>query len=252
MRNIQTIGIIIGKRNFGEHDQFANIFSPDLGKIDAVAKGARKISGSFIGHLETLNICKLQLYKSTRGYTITECRLEHGFTKIRNSLELSIMAFLLLEIFNKITHTQEQSAQLFSLLTNTLNGLEENQNTDLYAGAFKVKILNMSGALPDISRCGNCNHRWTEKNIINLTNEGNIFCQECDNQSTGNNLTSKTIIEFSTMKLIHFLINSNQKQIQKIKISKSETANFKIIIDIFLHNYLPLELKSEKISASLK
>ncbi|MBU0667691.1 DNA repair protein RecO [Patescibacteria group bacterium] len=252
MRSIQTTGIIIGKRSFGEHDQFVNIFSPDLGKIDAVAKGARKITGSFTGHLETLNICKLQLHKSARGYTVTECRIEHGFNKIRNSLELSMIAFLLLEIFSKIAQTQEQSVELFNLITGTLTGLEENQNADLYTGAFKVKILNMSGALPDISRCGSCNRRWTEADHINLNNEGHIFCDGCGNQSTENRLTQKAAITWNTMKLIHFLSSSNQKQIQKIKISKKETADFKIIIDIFLHNYMACELKSEKIYAGMK
>ena len=73
-RQISCEGIILQKRNFGEHDQFVTFFSPELGLMEAAAKGSRKINSPFTGHLEILNICKFQIYKNARGQTITQCQ----------------------------------------------------------------------------------------------------------------------------------------------------------------------------------
>lgn len=241
MRHQNTRGIIINKHNSGEQDIYVTFFSPTHGRIEAMAKGARKIDSSFTGHLELLNICNIQIYKSSHRYTLTQCQSNKTFLKLRDDLKLSMSAFILIEIFNKIIHSEEYNEQLFTLLVSTLTNLDNKDKNALFIENYKIKILKIAGALPDISTCSNCNHRWINNETIVISNDGQIHCKKCyaKNQSS-------IEIQYNIMKLINYL--SNSEKIIQITITKPQKIVLNKICNIFLENYLSNTLNSEKIA----
>ncbi|MCA9373918.1 DNA repair protein RecO [Candidatus Peregrinibacteria bacterium] len=244
MRYLNITGIILKKHNTGEQDQYVTIFSPTLGKIDARARGARKINSSFIGHLEILNICDFQLYKNQNHFTITQCQIRKSYKNIRETLNQSMLSFHLLEIFLKIAQSEENGDELFDLIAQTLEKIDQNQKNQLHIETFKIKMLDIAGALPNISRCGNCDIRWNQESMIHIDEEGHISCFDC---SSGN----QTLIPFNTMKLIHFIQQSPFDQIEKIAMNQQDKTILKKVMAIFLHNYISSELKTEKFIAHL-
>lgn len=240
MRHTTATGIVLRKRNIGEQDQFVTFFSPELGKIETVARGARKNTSSFTGHIELLNICEFQIYKSAHSYTLTQCQIRQSFKNVRENLDLTMICFLLIEIFCKITQPEEQSHELYNLLLETLDNINKDTKNELYIENFKIKILKIAGALPDISLCNNCQHRWKETDNIQADTEGHIFCMPCSPETT-------TSIPFKTMKLLYYLTHQTNRDITNINLTTQEAKVLKGVTDIFLHNFLATELKSEKI-----
>jgi len=53
-RDYQTEAIIIKKTKLGEADRILTLYTPGLGKIQAVAKGVRRPKSKLSGHLELL------------------------------------------------------------------------------------------------------------------------------------------------------------------------------------------------------
>lgn len=210
-----------------------------------MAKGARKNTSSFVGHLEPLNICEFQLYKSAHRYTITQCQMQHAFKNIRQNLQLIMTCFLLIEIFHRITQPEEQNEEMYDLLIETLANIEKDTKNELYIENFKIKILKDAGAVPDVSQCSNCHQRWSENDPIQADSEGHFFCLPCTPQTS-------TAIPFKIMKLFHYLAHQPNRSIEKIHVTTQEVKVLKGISDIFLHNYLATELKSEKIIALLR
>ena len=51
-RQFRTQAIVLSRRDFGESDRLLKLFTPDYGKISAVAKGARKPKSKVGGHIE--------------------------------------------------------------------------------------------------------------------------------------------------------------------------------------------------------
>lgn len=244
MRHLNVTGIILKKNNAGEQDQYVTIFSPTLGRVDARARGARKINSSFIGHLEVLNICDFQLYKNQNRYTITQCQIKKSYKNIRETLNQSMLSFHLLEIFLKIAQSEENGDELFELIIQTLNKIDQNQKNHLHIETFKIKMLDIAGALPNISRCGNCDIRWSTESMIHIDDEGHISCFDC---LTGN----QTLIPFNTMKLIYYIQQSPFEEIEKIAMSQEDKSILKKVTGILLHNYISSELKTEKFIAHL-
>ncbi len=51
-RLYQTDGIILHRTDFGEADRLLTVFTPRLGRLRLLAKGARKLTSRKAGHIE--------------------------------------------------------------------------------------------------------------------------------------------------------------------------------------------------------
>jgi DNA repair protein RecO (recombination protein O) len=246
MRQISTEGIILRKNNFAENDQYVTIFSPQLGKIDAIAKGARKINSPYIGHLEILNISKFQLYKNNQSYTITQCQVRQSYKLIREDFEKSIMAILLAEIFHKTTLGHEHNRHLFNLIEESLNHLCNSKNHALCLESFKIKLLDRLGILPEVENCAVCGKRWQTEETVLIGSDGHITCQECRLPNY-----NYRIIPFNIIKLINFIGLSSFNDIESITLKSEEHNTLKRFGDLFLKNFIGREIISEKIMNSI-
>lgn len=140
-RNLHTTGIILKKQPVGENDILVTLYSPEFGKIQAAAKGARKMTSSFSGHIETLNMCNVQLYKTPVRYTLIQCQTVESFKNIREDFERSMMAGLMIEIFHKSTLSTEHVPELFHLLKESLQKLCISEQHFLTVEGFKLNLL---------------------------------------------------------------------------------------------------------------
>ena len=57
-----TLGIVINKKTTKESDLLITLLTPKMGKIVAIAKGAKNIKSSRLGNLQLGNTIKAQLY----------------------------------------------------------------------------------------------------------------------------------------------------------------------------------------------
>lgn len=245
-RNILTQGIILKKHAFGENDFSVTLYSPDLGKIQATAKGARKMTGSLNGHIETLNHCTFQLYKSPIRYTIVQCQVRENFKKIRENFDSAMTASMIIEIFHKSTLSSEHAAELFQLLEQSLHKIGNSGQHFLTVEAFKLNLLQQIGALPDLQKCASCHTRWTNTDQIWLDTAGHLRCQKC----AVTNAQGKPI-EFNIIKLIHYLTQPLHTQNKNINFNAKQQEQLRHITTFFLQHFLEREILSEKILVTL-
>ncbi|MFC1749045.1 DNA repair protein RecO [Pseudomonadota bacterium] len=247
MRNICVEGIILKKTSYGDSDQFISIFSPQIGKIDVIAKGARKINSHFTGHLELLNICSFELYNKNDTYIITQCQSVRTHKPLRASLDKTGPSLLILEIFSRTATTSDHQKEFYDLMKDTLHILGKHPDSDFITEIFKIKLLKLIGALPDIKFCPTCSKKWNPGDAINIEIGGQLSCHDCKKR-----LNTYHDVSFNTVKLIAYICSKNLSEILEVKINLKETRELKKIADIFLQLYLCEELKSEKIIASIK
>lgn len=72
----KTEGLVIKKMPFGEADFLVRVFTKDFGKMDALAKGARKTASKLNSHLDMLNHIRVQFVKNgERIPTLTDAEI---------------------------------------------------------------------------------------------------------------------------------------------------------------------------------
>jgi len=132
-----------------ENDKLIFLYNENLGKFKAVARGARKITSKFTGHLETLNICTTELYAGPKNILITEISTDENFRKVRENLDKLSSALQIAEITDKLLYEHQTLDNLIKLIEKTIYHLSTSKKPLLIGIAYIVKLLDKIGLIPD-------------------------------------------------------------------------------------------------------
>lgn len=117
---ITTQALVIKRVNYADADRFVTLFSQDLGKISALARGIRKMKSRKRSALEPLNLSKVSLIRGKQGYLLTEAQLVDSFPSIKLTLPRLTQAMQLVEIVDSLTAEEELYQEIYLQLIRTL------------------------------------------------------------------------------------------------------------------------------------
>jgi DNA repair protein RecO (recombination protein O) len=106
-------GFVLKKKILLEQDFLVTIFTEELGKITAIAKGARKITSRRISHLQTANLIKFQVSDFHDTFYLQSTELISGFLKVR-TLEKQDIIYLYFYILDKMLPERQAEEVLYS------------------------------------------------------------------------------------------------------------------------------------------
>ena len=89
----QVEAIILKARNLGEADKILTLLTKEHGKLDAVAKGVRKIKSKNRGAVQPFSQSRIMLYQGKNLDTVTQCERIAGFPKIRPNFDRLVGCF---------------------------------------------------------------------------------------------------------------------------------------------------------------
>lgn len=139
-------GIIIKQRDLGEADKIVTFILKSRGRVDTVAKSARKPKSRKATTLDLGNILKVSIAETKGLDILTETKLIDGPQYIRKNLKHVYALYLILEITDKLNQEESQGVDIYHLLKESILATEtntENFQTILYI--YIQKILSVSG-----------------------------------------------------------------------------------------------------------
>ncbi len=152
MKNASIEGVILGHRNIGEADQIIFLYTKEFGKTKVVAKGARRLTSKFTGHLETFNFINGQIYFGPRNSILTEINTVKNFLKERKSFNTIHAALEISELTNNMLFENQEIENLLPLLKKTISAIaiqEDSEKLFLIKKSFIIKFLDKLGMIPD-------------------------------------------------------------------------------------------------------
>ena len=123
----QTRALILGSTPIGEANRFIDMLSEDFGRIRAMARSVREERSKLRYSLQEFSISDISLVRGKEIWRIVgaEARSNfHGELKERRS-ETDVMLRLLL-LLRRLVHGEEESGELFKVVSDTLLFLENN------------------------------------------------------------------------------------------------------------------------------
>lgn len=202
-----------------------HIYTKDYGKIEAVARSARKEKGKLKGHLELFLLAELILARGRNIDTITSSLTVESFSRLRNNLELSFGAYYILELADKMTIEGHRDERIFYLLKSVLgflddiagtietrqclvstnsikltkSGRDETISRFYYLSIllFQIHLLNLSGFSPELNKCVICSKHITSGGNYFSFNLGGVVDKNCKRK-----LSSAISISDNAIKLI--------------------------------------------------
>jgi len=155
-RTYQTGAIIIKKIKLGEADRILTLYTPHLGKIQAVAKGVRRPRSKLAGHLELLTHSLVSLARGRNLDTIIGSQTINSFLLLKSDLQLTSYALYATELVEQFTADHIENYPLFRLLLETLECLCQAGNKELVLRYFELHLLNEVGYRPQLQQCVSC------------------------------------------------------------------------------------------------
>ena len=178
-RNYQTQGIILKQTKLGEFDRIVTIYTPELGKLKAVAKGACRPRSKLGGNVEPLTHSLMLLATGRNLDIVTQSQTINGFPALRSDLWRMACGLYVLELMDSLTIEGGENRALFDLLLDVLHWLSQSDSNEIALRYFELQLLNCLGYRPQLRRCVSCDSPL--KPLVNFLDpsKGGLLCPQC-------------------------------------------------------------------------
>lgn len=185
---LRTRAIIIRSQRWGDADRIVTLYSSDLGKIRATARGARRMKTRFSGVLEPFGIVDATLFQKTPDGLgqISQIDLIKNFKAIREDLGVMAAAAKMVHMVEMITADRDPNPEMYSALVYALENLLPDRDLALTTLLFQIHVLGYTGFRPQIDRCTACGNiasphmpQWFSPRL------GGMVCNGCGQRGVG-------------------------------------------------------------------
>ena len=176
-----TEAIVIGGHNLGEADRIIPFFTRSLGKVRAVAKGARRVRTRFGGTLELFTLGNLVFFEwpNRTLHSINEFSVIEPFAPLKADLDRLSRGAYLVELAGAAVEDGEPNEEIFHLLRDALTLLVSHNDARLLR-TFEIRLLRIAGYLLELYRCLVCRSPLQEGGELAISPErGGLVCSKC-------------------------------------------------------------------------
>jgi DNA repair protein RecO (recombination protein O) len=141
------------RRDQGEADRVLSLCTPS-GKVDVLAKGARKIRSRKAGHIELFTRASFVLSRVPNYWDIiSQAETLDPHTCLRSDLLRGTYARYAVELLDRFFAHGEGGTAVFDLLDHALVWLCEDDDLDMIARFYEQHLLGLAGFRPELFRC---------------------------------------------------------------------------------------------------
>jgi DNA repair protein RecO (recombination protein O) len=174
-----TDAIVLRRERFGEHGVLLALFTPDQGKVRAIAKGVHRPASKLAGHLEPLLHVRLLLARGRNLDVVTQAELLQPFATLRADLYRTAAAWYAVELVERLSEDRQENRSLYELLLALLRRLDGDASPDLLLRFFETRLLSYLGYQPALWRCAQCGAPAGAGAALFSPAQGGLHCADC-------------------------------------------------------------------------
>jgi len=242
-RVYKTTAIVLRQRRLGEADKILTLYTPNLGKLDAVAKGVRRPKSKLAGHVEPLTHSTFLLARGRELDIVTQAQTLEVFRPLRESLERTGRALYVAELVDRFTPERQESYPVFRLLLETLRRLAGEERLDIVLRFFEMRLLDHLGYRPQLERCVACD-RPLEPVANNWSVEsGGVVCPDCGPASP---------LSLNALKMMRLLQKGNYGDVARVRVTPALGAELERHLRQYLLYVLERDIRSVRFLDTLR
>jgi len=153
----QTQAIVLKETDFGESDKLLTLFSLDAGKLQCIAKGAKRSKKRFVNKLEQFTLLDIAYAANSRTlHRLDQAETIDYFERLRFDYRRFAAATLASEVLLHWIRENDTDPASFHHFAHTLHQLNQGENLSATLIFFFVKLLSLQGYQPILDRCTVC------------------------------------------------------------------------------------------------
>lgn len=182
---VSTEAVVLRSMRYGEADRILHVYTPNRGRVGAIAKGVRRARSRFGGRLEPFFRLQLELHEGrSELLTVTGAQTIDAHPRLRADAGRLDAAARACDAVGRLFETSEPHPAVYNLLCRQLALLDADggpgEEAASLAGAlgFRLKLLLAAGLAPQLGACASCGE--TEHLVGFSGAEGGIVCASCE------------------------------------------------------------------------
>lgn len=213
-RTIQSEAVVLRHSDWGEADRLLGLFTRRLGKVRALAKGARKIRSRKAGHLEPFTRVNLLLARGRDFWIVTQAETVDAHLNLRENLVRIGYAAYIVELLDRFTLDEDENQNLYQLLKDTLARLDRGADPTIPVRFYELRLLDQLGYRPELFRCIHCSTEIKPENQYFSMAMGGVLCPRC-----GANIPDARPIDVETLRYLRHFQRSSFSQVAALDLS---------------------------------
>ena len=174
-----TDAIVLRRADYRDYDRMVTLFSPEHGRIDAIARGCRRPKSALVSAAEVFCAGQYTLNMSGDRQSITQCEIKDSYYDLRFDYERLIHGMYYLSLADAAALPEQEAPEIFTLLLKALAHLCYSQlPAALLTASFEMRYMPLMGYRPQMDRCVLCgapvcgDARFDEE-------RGGVVCAQC-------------------------------------------------------------------------
>ncbi|MCY6371810.1 DNA repair protein RecO [Clostridium ganghwense] len=241
----KTRALVLKTQDYKENDKLVWLFSEKLGKVCALARGAKKGKSKFLSSTQSFCFGEYILYRGKSLYTINEVEIIDSFQSILKDIDSITYGSYFCELILIALQDEESNRELFKDFVKTFYLLKSKAvDVEVLARMFEMKLLDVTGYRFNFERCSVCGKKIATSNYISFQYHGGI-CNECERNNG-------TIISYPAYNILRFLNKTPVENINRIAVSTEFKEEIYKVLNIFISQNYAKKPKSLEIFNCLK
>lgn len=237
--------MILKYRDVNENDKLLWIFSEKFGKINVMAKGAKKNKSKLMPASLTFCYGNYTLFKGKSMFSMNEGEIINSFQFFLEDLDTLTYASYLCELIDISMVEGESNRQLFKEFVSTFYFIESGiGDIETLARAFEIKLLNLTGYALNMDFCVKCRKKIQVSNYFSYEYYGGI-CSDCEKNNG-------KIISLAAYKTLSYLSRVSLDTVHKIKLNDEVKAEVYTVLSDLIYQSYGKKPKSLEILNSLR
>jgi DNA repair protein RecO (recombination protein O) len=238
-RVYKTEAIVLRQRKLGEADKIITLYTPNYGKLEAVAKGVRRPKSRLAGHLEVLTYTSAMLAQGRNLDVVTQAQAVEVFVSLREDLHRLSRALYTAELVDRFSPEGAESYHIFQLLLATLRRLAEGAAADVVVRYFEMQLLHLAGFQPQLHRCLGCQRPLTPVPNCFSPAAGGVLCSSC-----GSGAMSSRPLSVSALKVMRLLQRGSFGDVLRVRIGSTLAQEVEFHLRAYLIHVLERDVRS--------
>jgi DNA repair protein RecO (recombination protein O) len=179
MRTYSTSAIVLKRIDLAEKDRILTLYTRELGKVSAVAKGARKPGSKLSGSSEPFTYLRGMLSIGRELDVLTQSDIRESFPNAKSAIVSLAYGFYIMELVNQLTDDRHPNPGLFDTILSAMYVLESGSDPEMTVRYFELNLLESIGYMPQFDCCVRCGLEMGKERVAFSPEMGGVVCKEC-------------------------------------------------------------------------
>tara|TARA_R110002096_G_scaffold77896_7_gene183339 strand:- start:86806 stop:87573 length:768 start_codon:yes stop_codon:yes gene_type:complete len=173
--------LVLRRTEYGESDLVVGLYGRSLGKITALARGARKSRkrfGAGLG-LFTISEVSLQTRPKANMWTLLTAQPTQSYGELAYDVAGMAHGSYGTELVRELCADEHSDPALFDLLVNLYKSLADVGPKVGRLRVFELRLLAELGLAPVLTRCASCDTKLGDTGMHWVPDKGGVVCERC-------------------------------------------------------------------------